>query len=123
MKRDINSGHSRRKWKWLKMIFGFLKKRRQRNEQREMRHAEVKEQREQRVEINWKEVEEVEVWQRVTLTYLVTKHLSTSSCLQTNSMKRGDVILGEEREGGEERRWSENGKETDSSNISATASV
>lgn len=31
------------------------------------------------------------------LAYLVTKHLSTSSCLQTNSMKRGDVILGEER--------------------------
>ena len=26
MKRDINSGHSRRKWKWLKMIFGFLSK-------------------------------------------------------------------------------------------------
>lgn len=24
MKRDINSGHSRRKWKWLKIIFGFL---------------------------------------------------------------------------------------------------
>lgn len=55
------------------------------------------------MEINWKEVEEVEVWQKATLTYLVTKHLSTSSCLQTNSMKRGDVILGEEeREGGEE---------------------
>lgn len=32
-----------------------------------------------------------------TLTHLVTKHFSTSSCLQTNSMKRGDVILGEER--------------------------
>ncbi len=27
MNRDISSGHSRRKWKWLKMIFGFLKKR------------------------------------------------------------------------------------------------
>ena len=35
MKRDINSGHSRRKWKWLKMIFGFLKNRMQRDEWRE----------------------------------------------------------------------------------------
>lgn len=29
-------------------------------------------------------------------TYLVTKHLSTSSCLQTNSMNRGDVMLDKE---------------------------
>ncbi len=29
----------------------------------------------------------------MTLTYLVTKHLSTSSCLQTNSMNRGEVML------------------------------
>lgn len=27
------------------------------------------------------------------LAYLVTKHLSTSSCLQTNSMNRGEVML------------------------------
>ena len=54
--------------------------------------------------------EEAEVWHRATLTHLVTKHLSTSSCLQTNSMKRGDVILNEEREGGEEQgRWRETG--------------
>lgn len=26
-------------------------------------------------------------------TYRLTKHLRTSSCLQTNSIKRGDVIL------------------------------
>lgn len=26
-------------------------------------------------------------------TYLLTKHFKTSSCLQTNSMKRGEVIL------------------------------
>lgn len=25
--------------------------------------------------------------------YLLTKHFRTSSCLQTNSMKRGEVIL------------------------------
>lgn len=25
--------------------------------------------------------------------YLLTKHFKTSSCLQTNSMKRGEVIL------------------------------
>lgn len=35
-------------------------------------------------------------------TYLVTKHLSTSSCLQTNSMNQGDVILMEDgQDGGE----------------------
>lgn len=44
MKRDINSGHSKRKWKWLKMIFGFLKKRRQRDEQKETRHEKVRQQ-------------------------------------------------------------------------------
>lgn len=36
-------------------------------------------------------------------TYLVTKHLSTSSCLQTNSMNQGDVILMEDGQDGEER--------------------
>lgn len=36
-------------------------------------------------------------------TYLVTKHLSTSSCLQTNSMNQGDVILMEDGQDREER--------------------
>lgn len=36
-------------------------------------------------------------------TDLVTKHLSTSSCLQTNSMNQGDVILMEDGQDGEER--------------------
>lgn len=36
-------------------------------------------------------------------TYLVTKHLSTSSCLHTNSMNQGDVILMEDGQDGEER--------------------
>lgn len=27
------------------------------------------------------------------IPYLLTKHFKTSSCLQTNSMKRGEVIL------------------------------
>lgn len=35
--------------------------------------------------------------EEAALTHLVTKHLRTSSCLQTNSMKRGDVILGEDK--------------------------
>lgn len=42
MNRDINSGHSRRKWKWLKIIFGFLKKRWWRDEQKETRHETVR---------------------------------------------------------------------------------
>lgn len=37
-------------------------------------------------------------WGRAALTHLVTKHLRTLSCLQTNSMKRGDVILCKEQE-------------------------
>lgn len=40
---------------------------------------------------------------RKSPTYLVTKHLSTSSCLQTNSMNQGDVILMEDGQHGEER--------------------
>lgn len=95
IKRDINSGHSSRKWKWSKMIFGFLE-----------RNRKIKEKCKTTKTQQWVNYFRTDIlswverhfWQRDLLTHLVTKHFKTSSCLQTNSIKRGDVILEDETE-------------------------
>lgn len=76
----------------MKMIFGFLTKG-QRRGGGPHRRSENQEEKDTAVRKSCE-----------SPTYLVTKHLSTSSCLHTNSMKRGEVILMEVRQegGGEE---------------------
>lgn len=70
MKRDISSGHSRRKWKWLKMIFGFLRRRSRRKYK-----GKKWENKEMRVEIN---SEKIRFWiNSYFLMFMLKSHVDS----------------------------------------------